>query len=149
MLSLGVQYGKGLQLINILRDVGADLRGGRCYLPAEQLQAAGVSPEEIATRPAAIEAVLRTWQDSAGEGLQAGVDYACSIRPWRVRLATALPALIGARTLALLRTAGATVITNRPKFRAPKSGKFSCRLWRTSPHLRPCAGPSTARAAAK
>ncbi len=26
MLALGVQYGKGLQLINILRDVGSDLR---------------------------------------------------------------------------------------------------------------------------
>ena len=115
MLSLGVQYGKGLQLINILRDVGADLRGGRCYLPAEQLQAAGLSPEEIAARPAAIERLLQTWQAAAGEGLQAGVVYACSIRPWRVRLATALPALIGARTLTLLRSAGGTVITNRTK----------------------------------
>jgi phytoene/squalene synthetase len=27
MIALGVAYGKGLQLINILRDVGADLRG--------------------------------------------------------------------------------------------------------------------------
>ena len=115
MLSLGVRYGQALQLINILRDLGADLRGGRCYLPLEQLQSTGLSPEEIAAGPAAIEPLLREWQDKAGEGLQAGLNYACSIRPWRVRLATALPALIGARTLALLRTSGATAITNRVK----------------------------------
>src|SRR4029077_10064780 len=33
MLELGKRYGKGLQLINILRDAGADLRAGRCYFP--------------------------------------------------------------------------------------------------------------------
>src|ERR1700738_3822734 len=33
MLKLGKRYGMGLQLINILRDAGADLRGGRCYFP--------------------------------------------------------------------------------------------------------------------
>ena len=115
MLSLGVRYGKALQLINILRDIGADLRGGRCYLPTEQLQSVGASPEEIAAQPAAIDPILRAWQDTASDGLQAGLDYACSIRSWRVRLATALPALIGARTLALLRTAGAKAVTTRIK----------------------------------
>ncbi|MDP9099316.1 MAG: squalene/phytoene synthase family protein, partial [Verrucomicrobiota bacterium] len=31
---LGVRYGQGLQLVNILRDAGDDLRHGRCYFPA-------------------------------------------------------------------------------------------------------------------
>jgi farnesyl-diphosphate farnesyltransferase len=31
MLTLGKSYGMGLQLVNILRDVGTDLRAGRCY----------------------------------------------------------------------------------------------------------------------
>src|SRR5262249_37406854 len=31
MLDLAKRYGMGLQLINILRDAGADLRAGRCY----------------------------------------------------------------------------------------------------------------------
>ena len=120
MISLGVRYGKALQLINILRDIATDLRGGRCYLPAEQLQALGISAEEIAAGPAAIEPLLRTWHDIAQDGLQAGLDYACAIRPWRVRFATALPVLIGARTLALLRAAGATAISNRVKVSRPE-----------------------------
>src|SRR5204862_335609 len=35
---LGVSYGKGLQLVNILRDAPADLRSGRCYLPEDELR---------------------------------------------------------------------------------------------------------------
>src|SRR6266699_2630233 len=31
MSALGDEYGKALQLINILRDAGSDLRAGRCY----------------------------------------------------------------------------------------------------------------------
>ena len=30
---LGIAYGKGLQMVNILRDVPEDLRLGRCYIP--------------------------------------------------------------------------------------------------------------------
>ncbi len=37
MLDHGKRYGKGLQLINILRDAGSDLRAGRCYFPNEEL----------------------------------------------------------------------------------------------------------------
>jgi len=44
----------------------------------------------------------------AANGIEAGMRYASSIRNRRVRVATALPGLIGARTLALLRAAGAT-----------------------------------------
>ena len=37
MSALGVGFGKALQLTNVLRDVPADLRAGRCYLPADWL----------------------------------------------------------------------------------------------------------------
>ena len=40
MTRLGIEYGKGLQLINVLRDRGADFRNGRGYLPAEEIAAA-------------------------------------------------------------------------------------------------------------
>ena len=39
MRTLGRAYGKGLQLINILRDAGSDFRNGRCYFPEEELKA--------------------------------------------------------------------------------------------------------------
>ena len=105
MLSLGVEYGKGLQLINILRDVGTDLRNGRCYLPAEELHAVGISPEEILAKPERVEPVMQQWREKAAAGLKGGLEYSCAIRSRRIRFATVLPALIGARTLALLRDA--------------------------------------------
>jgi phytoene synthase len=42
-----VDLGTALQLTNILRDVGADARGGRVYLPREDLRAFGVSAEDL------------------------------------------------------------------------------------------------------
>src|ERR1039457_3057573 len=43
----GIRFGKGLQLVNILRDLPADLEKGRCYLPLEKLAEAGLSPEDL------------------------------------------------------------------------------------------------------
>ncbi len=58
---------------------------------------------------------MHHWREKAERELIAGLDYACAIRPWRVRLATALPALIGARTLSLLRAAGPEVFGHKVK----------------------------------
>jgi farnesyl-diphosphate farnesyltransferase len=115
MTALGVQYGKGLQLINILRDAGSDLRQGRCYLPAEELHSLGLKPEEILENPARIEPIIRRWREKAEGGMKAGIDYACASRSRRVRFATALPALIGARTLALLREAEGEMFSRKVK----------------------------------
>jgi farnesyl-diphosphate farnesyltransferase len=94
MTELGIGYGKGLQLINVLRDRGADAAAGRNYLPADELAAAPVAD------------VFANWLAKAEEKITAGIDYCSSLTNWRVRFATALPALIGARTIALLRAAG-------------------------------------------
>jgi farnesyl-diphosphate farnesyltransferase len=107
MLTLAVQYGKGLQLINILRDLGSDLRAGRCYLPADELHSLGLTPDEILANPARVEPIMRQWCEKAKRGMAAGIDYACAINQHRVRFATALPALIGGCTLSLMREAGA------------------------------------------
>src|ERR1700724_627350 len=56
MLELGKRYGQGLQLINILRDAGNDLRSGRCYLPVDELQSSGLAPGEILRQPARVGA---------------------------------------------------------------------------------------------
>lgn len=115
MRELGVRYGQGLQLINILRDAGTDLRHGRCYLPAGELHSSGVTPDQILGNPAAVAPVVQKWREQAERGVEAGIDYACAIRNRRIRFATALPALIGARTLALLRDAGADNFERRVK----------------------------------
>jgi len=115
MRLLAVQYGQGLQLINILRDAGDDLRNRRCYFPADELHSLGLSPSQIHRDPTRIEPILIKWREKAERGIEAGKEYARSIRNRRVRFATALPAKIGARTLALLRDAGAAALTRRVK----------------------------------
>src|SRR4030095_8582367 len=100
---------------NILRDAGADLRAGRCYLPADELRSLAVAPEELLTQPQRAESLLRVWRERAEQGMMKGLEYACAIQPRRVRLATALPTLIGTRTLALLRAAGSRVFTEKIK----------------------------------
>ena len=47
MSDLGIGFGKALQLTNVLRDVPADLRAGRCYLPADWLAAEGLRPADL------------------------------------------------------------------------------------------------------
>ena len=115
MRELGVRYGQGLQLVNILRDAGDDLRNGRCYFPADELDLLGVAPSEILRHPARIGPVMNRWIEKAEQGIKAGMEYADAIRNRRVRFATALPAMIGARTLVLLRKAGTDALTRRVK----------------------------------
>jgi len=115
MLELGKKYGIGLQLINILRDAGTDLQAGRCYFPEEELNAIGLEPDKILREPDRFEAIHQKWHEEAEQGLRSGMQYAHAIRSRRIRAATALPALIGARTLALLRNAGPMALQNRVK----------------------------------
>ena len=39
--------GVAMQLTNVLRDIGEDARRGRCYLPVDELAAAGYTPEQV------------------------------------------------------------------------------------------------------
>lgn len=86
---LGADFGKGLQLVNILRDVSEDAGKGRCYLPG--------------TRP--VEEVVPEWCATARAFLCGGLRYAGEIRGVRLRAATGLPALLGLRTLDLVEDA--------------------------------------------
>jgi phytoene synthase len=47
-LVYAIRLGVALQLTNILRDIGEDWRAGRHYLPQEELQAFGLTEEDIA-----------------------------------------------------------------------------------------------------
>jgi farnesyl-diphosphate farnesyltransferase len=123
MLVLGRRYGMGLQLINVLRDAGTDLRAGRCYFPEEQLGAVGLSAAQILSEPDRFQAIFQRWMQKAQDGLEQGMQYSRAIRNRRVRGATVLPALIGARTVTLLREAGAgalrqTIKVSRREVRA-------------------------------
>jgi farnesyl-diphosphate farnesyltransferase len=107
LLANGVRFGKGLQLVNILRDVGRDLRTGRCYLPAERLAGASLKPEDL-LQPAMeprLRQLYHAYLDRAEAHLLAGWAYTTALprRCVRVRLACAWPILIGRETLGRLR----------------------------------------------
>jgi len=92
MLELGKRYGQALQLINILRDLPEDLEGGRCYLPLEEIGSTDAPPEVL------IE-TARKWHGRCREHFDCGAQYVAAVKNQRMRLAAALPLLIGARTL--------------------------------------------------
>jgi farnesyl-diphosphate farnesyltransferase len=110
MLALGRRYGMALQLINVLRDAGNDLRAGRCYFSEDELGAEGLTAEQILSESERFQPIYQRWMGKAQEGLVCGMQYSHAIRNRRVRAATVLPALIGARTVTLLRRAGVSAL---------------------------------------
>jgi len=91
LLQWGRNFGQGLQLVNILRDLPQDLQVGRCYLPVEN--------------PADVEALKqchRRWMLKCDDFLQDGLHYANAMESRRLRVAAELPALMGLETLQLL-----------------------------------------------
>jgi len=115
MLQLGRNYGRGLQLVNILRDAGNDLRAGRCYFPEDELRDVGLTPADLLKAPAAFLPIYQRWIAEARAGLDAGLEYSIAINPPRVRVATVLPAMIGVRTLALIEESGLEALSTRVK----------------------------------
>ena len=91
--ALGIQFGQGLQLVNILRDVHEDLAEGRGYLPTER---AG-------------------WMQKARQNLADGLAYADAMRLKRLHIAVALPARIGIDTLDAIESAGHAALETRVK----------------------------------
>lgn len=102
LTELGVGLGKALQLVNILRDLPADLRQGRCYLPADELAAAGSAPAQLLAEPTPARPVVTHWLNRAAQLLESGREYIRAIRPGRVRVACYLPWYLGQETLRLL-----------------------------------------------
>lgn len=91
LLPLARSYGEALQLVNILRDLPADLAIGRCYLPV--------------THPSDTPALLACharWLTTAQHKLSDALTYAASLKLRRLRAASLLPALLARETLQLL-----------------------------------------------
>jgi farnesyl-diphosphate farnesyltransferase len=105
--SLGIRFGKALQLTNILRDVSRDIRTGRCYLPSSQLAEIGLAPPDLLDPGKAdqLRPLYNAWLDTAHDHYLAAWQYTLAIprRESRLRLACIWPIWIGLRTLSLLR----------------------------------------------
>jgi len=105
-VAAGVRFGKGLQLVNILRDLPRDYAIGRCYLPVQ-------NPHD----PAEVGPVYAKWLDTAVAHLDAGWEYTLTIpvNQKRLRLACVWPLWIGMKTIARLRHANPLDPTQRVK----------------------------------
>ena len=105
-LTLAIRFGKALQLVNILRDLPGDLKQGRCYLPSIDLTMAGLKPEDLyhPENWPKLEPVFNLWVNQANEHLAAAWQYTLMIphEHYRLRIACALPILMGKRTLDLI-----------------------------------------------
>jgi farnesyl-diphosphate farnesyltransferase len=118
----GVAYGKGLQLVNILRDVAADLKVGRCYLPV-------ADPRD----PHALLESHGEWLEQAKLWLDEGESYAMSLPGRRLRAATVLPARLAQRTLDSL--AGVSWEALQVRIKIPRRAVYQevCRALLLSP----------------
>jgi farnesyl-diphosphate farnesyltransferase len=115
----GIRFGKGLQLVNILRDLPADLKNGRCYLPTQRLDEAKLLPETLLS-PANEEKFLSLYHeylDQTEAHLAAGWRYTNTLPfgQFRLRLACAWPVLLGGRTIEKLRAANVIELQQRVK----------------------------------
>ena len=119
LMSSGVRFGKALQLINILRDIPEDLEIGRCYIPTDDLEKIGLSPNDLLNsdsidifRPLLNQYIART-----EEHLDEAVRYIGLLphNQYRLRGACMIPVIIGQRTLALLKTQNVLDRKNRVK----------------------------------
>ena len=136
LLQWGGRYGQGLQRLNILRDAGRDLRAGRCYFPAEELTPLGLDSARLCQAAqnsdmavlSQLQPLLLTWQLITQEQLQDGLRYSLALEGRRLRLASALPCLIGIRTLALLRQAGPQAFVTHIKLPRREVQKLLLRL---------------------
>ncbi len=105
MVQAAVRYGRGLQLVNILRDAGEDAARGRSYLCTDRSR----------------------WFVRAERYLADGVDYSRRLRGFRLRFASMLPALIGQKTLRLLRR-HETVQPGGQKVKIARRAVYACLL---------------------
>ena len=102
-----LNFGKSLQLINILRDLPEDLLMGRCYVPKETLEKYNLSAEDLkdSKNMEAFKPLFDIYLDRAISYLNDAIEYIEMLpkNQYRLRLSCMLPVLIGQRTLILLR----------------------------------------------
>ncbi len=103
MSAIGVRFGKGLQLTNIVKDLARDLQNGRCYVPELLLREAGLTPADLLKRDnlPKFRPVLNRLIRLAMEHLDQGWMYTMALPRFEIRqrLACMWPILLAGETL--------------------------------------------------
>ena len=109
MSAIGVRFGKGLQLTNIVKDLARDLHNGRCYVPEVLLREAGLTPADLLNRDSlsTFRPVLNRLIKLAMEHLDQGWMYTMALPRFEIRqrLACMWPILLAGETLKRVATA--------------------------------------------
>ena len=115
----GIRFGKALQMINILRDIPADLSLGRCYIPRSSLNEYGMTPSDLIepTKMDSFRPLYDRYLDLTDEYLASAIQYIEMLPHWKLRLRAAcmFPVIIGKRTVSKLREGNALDPSNRLK----------------------------------
>jgi len=106
MSEVGVRFGKGLQLTNIVKDIAHDLRKGRCYIPETLLTQVGLTPHDLLHQHnlSRFRPVLSRLVRQAVEHLDQGWLYTMAIPRYetRLRLSCMWPILSAGESLKLV-----------------------------------------------
>lgn len=109
MSAVGVRFGKGLQLTNIVKDIARDLHNGRCYVPTLWLNEVGLTPRDL-LKPESLPTfrpILLRMIRQAVEHLDQGWLYTMALPRFEIRqrLACMWPILLAGETLTRVATA--------------------------------------------
>ena len=119
----GVRFGKALQMINILRDIPADLELGRCYIPRRSLDEHGMSPSDLldSSKMESFRPLYNEYLDLTDQHLDSAVQYIEMLphSQFRLRGSCMLPVIIGKKTISLLR--GRNVLDPEKKVKISRS----------------------------
>ena len=106
MAQVGVRFGKGLQLTNVVKDIAHDLQRGRCYVPELLLSEAGLKPRDLLDQQnlSRFRPVLSRLVRIAVEHLDQGWLYTMAIPRYetRLRLSCMWPILSAGESLRLV-----------------------------------------------
>jgi farnesyl-diphosphate farnesyltransferase len=124
MSAMGVRFGKGLQLTNIVKDLARDLQNGRCYVPASFLHEVGLTPADLLNPQSmpAFRPVLNRLIKLALEHLDQGWMYTMALPRFEIRqrLACMWPILLAGETLKRVRSAP-NLLDPTVNIKAPRS----------------------------
>ena len=119
----GVRFGKALQMINILRDIPADLELGRCYIPRRSLDEHGMSPSDLldSSKMESFRPLYNEYLDLTDQHLDSAIQYIEMLphSQFRLRGSCMLPVIIGKKTVSLLR--GRNVLDPEKKVKISRS----------------------------
>ena len=119
----GVKFGKSLQMINILRDIPADLELGRCYIPRKSLEKHKLSPHDLLdkSKMEPFRPLYDEYLDLTSRYLESAIQYIEMIphSQFRLRGSCMLPVIIGKRTVSLLR--GRNVLDRKDRIKIDRS----------------------------